>query len=271
MKQQTPPLQFWFISTLIGILIWTASPSIKAYVKQSTSPSNVATQAFPFSEYEAQYSIKFHGVKAGESTHRLHKRPDGMYHFESKTTPIFDFIPYRYYESTDFVWEDNQFVPQNYFYDFHEGKRLKKGNVAFDWNNKKLFNKVSKEPWEAPLTDNIQDKLTQSLKLRYDLIHNQTNLVYNVAEDDEVKEYAFRILGEEKIETSIGTFIAVKVEHIHRKGHRTNTWFAKKLNYLPIKVTHIRKGRVVGQGEILSLEWTNNAEKEQTKQSQSSS
>lgn len=252
MKRPMQPVQFWFTSTLIAMCIWLTSPGIKAYVKQSAMPSQ-ASQAFPFAEYEAKYSIKFHGVKAGESVHRLHKREAGLYHFESKTLPIFEMLPYQYYESTEFVWENNQIKPQNYFYDIQEGKRTKKGNVAFDWENNKLANTVSKEPWEDTIVENIQDKLTQSLRLRYDLIKNNTNLKYQVAEDDEVKPYHFRILGEEQITTPIGTYMTVKVEHIHRKGHRTHTWFAKELEYLPIKVTHIRKGRVVGQGEIISF------------------
>lgn len=256
MKQPTQPLQFWFLSTLVGIMIWVTSPSIKAYVKQTVQPTQSSAEAFPFREYEAQYSIKFHGIKAGESTHRLMQRPDGLYHFASETLPVFDFIPYQFYESTDFSWQENQFFPQNYHYNYHEGKRHKKGNVAFDWQKNTLGNKVSHEPWEMAIPDNIQDKLTQSLRLRYDLIQNQTKLSYNVAEDDEVKVYSFRILGEEEVTTELGTFLAVKVEHVHRKGHRTNTWFAKKLNFMPVKINHIRKGRVVGQGEIINLKWT---------------
>tara|TARA_R110002110_G_scaffold166602_2_gene367336 strand:+ start:91253 stop:91972 length:720 start_codon:yes stop_codon:yes gene_type:complete len=236
------------MNTLIATLIWLASPSIQASVNQATS-----TQNFPIQEYEAHYDIKYFGITAGESVHRLHQRKDGIYHFESRTNPILKFLPYSYVESSDFIWENGNIIPQNYFYDIQEGKRSKKGNVTFDWVAKVVANNVSPKPWHKPLPDNIQDKVTQVLRLRYDLIQGNTDLVYTVAEDDEIKPYAFRILGEEKIASAIGTFTAIKVEHVHRKGHRTNTWFAKELNYLPIKLNQIRKGRVVGTGEISAL------------------
>ncbi len=255
MKHPIPQIHFWFLSTIAADLIWLTSPAVKAYVKQDTSQTQ--SSPFPLAEYEARYNVKYFGVTAGESIHRLQRKQDGSYHFESKTKPSVKLLPYQYHESTDFAWEKNQIKPQNYFYDIPEGKRSKRGNVAFDWENKTLGNKVSKEPWEMAIPDNVQDKLTQMLRLRYDLTQNKTNLVYTVAEDDEVKTYSFRILGEEEVKTPLGTFIALKVEHVHRKGHRTNTWFAKKLNYLPIKVNQLRKGRVVGEGEITYLNWTN--------------
>lgn len=245
------------MSTLVAIIIWLTSPSINAHVNEVKSQSTQQSASFPLLEYEARYLIKFLGISAGESVHRLIQRNDGLYHFESKTDPKFDWVPYKYLESTDFSWEENTIKPQNYFYDIHEGKRSKRGNVAFDWEKNILTNMALKEPWEAVIPENVQDKLTQSLRLRYDLMRNQTNLVYQVAEDDEVKTYSFRILGDEEITTPLGTFITVKVEHIHRKGHRTNTWFAKRLDYLPIKINQIRNGRVIGQGEITALKWIN--------------
>lgn len=248
MKQPIAQLQLWLTGTLIATLIWLTSTGAKAYVQKK--PKN---PDLPMAEYEATYDIKFHGIKAGESTHRLHQREDGVYHFSTRTDPVLDFIPYHYYESTDFRYKDGKIIPQNYYYDLKEGRRHKKGNVAFDWVSKVVANKVSPNPWKKTATENLQDKLTQAINLRFDLIQGNTDLSYKVAEDDEIKPYSFRILGEEQVETPIGTFMAIKVEHVHRKGHRTNTWFAKNLNYFPIKINQIRKGRVVGQGEITQL------------------
>jgi len=241
-------VKFWLTSTLMGAFIGLASPSAQALVSKTTTNQN-----FPIAEYEAHYDIRYFGLKVGESIHRLHQRKDNMYHFEARTYPILKLLPYSYIESSDFTWQNGQILPQNYFYDIHEGKRVKKGNVSFDWVQKVVANKVSPNPWHKPLPENIQDKVTQVLRLRYDLMQGNTDLTYMVAEDDEIKPYAFRIIGEEEVTTALGTFTAIRVEHVHRKGHHTNTWFAKKLNYLPIKLNQIRKGRVVGTGEISLL------------------
>jgi len=247
-KQPIPNAKPWLTSTLLSIFIWLASPNIQAFVSKTTTKQN-----FPIAEYEAHYDIKYFGLKVGESIHRLHQREDNTYHFEARTTPVIQFLPYSYVESSDFTWKNGQILPQNYFYNIHEGKRVKKGNVSFDWVQRVVANNVSPKPWHEPLPDNIQDKVTQVLRLRYDLMQGNTDLSYTVAEDDEIKPYTFRIIGEEEVTTVLGTFTAIRVEHVHRKGHHTNTWFAKNLNYLPIKLNQIRKGRVVGTGEISLL------------------
>ena len=88
MKQPFPNLQFWFMSTLIATMIWLTSTSTKAYVAKKLSHNTL-----PFAEYVATYDIKFHGIKAGESKHRLHKLDNGLYHFSTRTDPVFNFIP----------------------------------------------------------------------------------------------------------------------------------------------------------------------------------
>ncbi len=246
MRNPTSQLNFLFFSTLVAILIWMMSPSVHAYIKEPT-------KNFPIPEYEAHYTVSWLGLYAGESVHRLRKQIDGQYHFEARTEPRLRFLPYHYVESSDFTWHSGKILPQNYFYNIQEGSRHKKGNVLFDWKNNKIINHHLDVPWETALPHGIQDKLTQTLCLRQALLSGDHTLNYMVAEDDKLKNYAFTVLGEEKLQTKLGTLDTVKVMHISRKGHRTTTWFAKKLDYLPVKMIQLRKGKQVASGEILSF------------------
>jgi hypothetical protein len=230
----------------MAILIWMMSPSVKGYVKNDI-------QTFPLSEYEAHYSVNWYGLYAGESIHRLVKQASGQYHYEARTEPKIRFLPYHYVESSDFTWQSGEILPQNYYYNIREGKRHKKGNVLFDWKSNKIRNPQTSTPWETAMPFGIQDKLTQTLSLRQALIQGKTNINYTVAEDDKLKNYTFIILGEERLTTKLGVLDTVKVEHISRKGHRTTMWFAKSLDYLPVKMTQQRKGKQVASGEILTF------------------
>lgn len=222
------------------------------------TPSSVALiqskpQVDPFMEYEASYKISWHGIHAGNSTHRLHQRKDGLYHYETHTKPVFSFIPYGARESSDFKIENDTVIPQNYFYDIKEGKRKKRGNVFFDWKASLVSNKTGKSPWQQTLTPGLQDKLTHSLLLRKELSQGKSKLSYQVTEDDEIKTYNFTVLGRQMLSTKLGELHTIKVEHISRSQRRTTIWFAVDLDYVPVKMIQHRKGQKVGSAQIASF------------------
>ncbi len=227
-------------------MIWMVSASCKAYVKQDMN-------AFPLAEYQAQYNVSWLGIYSGKSTHSLKRQSNGQYHFEARTEPNVRILPYHSLESSDFTWKQGEIMPQNYYYNIQEGTRHKKGNVSFDWETHKIRNLNIPEKWETDLTQGMQDKLTQTLCLRQSLLNGSTSLQYMVAERDKLKNYTFVIIGEERLQTKLGTLDTVKIEHISRKGHRTTMWFAKKLDYLPVKMAQSRRGKQVASGEILSF------------------
>ncbi|MFI4938403.1 MAG: DUF3108 domain-containing protein, partial [Candidatus Berkiellales bacterium] len=187
------------------------------------------------------------------SLHRLHQRKDGHYHFETHTEPRIRMLPFHYVESSDFTWNNGKIQPLNYYYNVREGKRRKKGNVLFDWQHQKVANYELKEPWESVIPRDLQDKITQTLCLRQGLLLGQSNLNYTVAEEDKIKNYAFTILGKEHLKTKIGTLETIKVQHISRKGAQTTLWLAKKYEYLPVKITQTRHGKLAASGEILTF------------------
>jgi len=247
LKNKLSQLNFIFFSTLIAILIWMASPSVKGFVNNDTQ------HPFPLTEYEARYTVNWHGLYAGESIHKLHRRPDGMYHFETRTSPKLAFLPFNYRESSDFSYQAGKIKPHNYYYNLQEGKKHKVGNVSFNWQENTLRNKALAEPWEMTIPKDVQDKLSHTLSLRQALKEGLTILTFTVAEEDKIKDYSFTILGEERLNTKIGVMDTIKVQHVSRRGNRTTLWLAKSLDYAPVKMMQSRQGKTVAGGEILSF------------------
>lgn len=238
-------LLFW--GTFFGLALWMLSPGVQAGI--NTKP----TDHLPLAEYEAEYYVSWHGIRGGESKHRLVRRADGAYHVSSTTEPYLKFLPFKYVEKADFQWENGKVIPRNYYYNLKEGRRHKKGNVAFDWRHGKVFNKISKEPWEENTIKDMQDKLSHTVQLRLDLLNDhQPSYTYTVAEDDEVKPYTFKLLNLETLETNIGTLQALKIEHTSKKGRKTHMWLSVDHDYLPVQVHHFRDGKKVGSGAIKS-------------------
>lgn len=201
--------------------------------------------------YHASYEISWYGIPAGISHHTLQQRHNNEYHFEVKTSPKLSMLPYRYTEKSDFIFDNGQFIPQNYYYNIQEGKRKKLGHVTFDWETKTLSNQQLEEPWQAELPENAQDKITQTLSIRQALLNGDDHFHYTVVEEDKLKEYHFTQLGDEIVKTKLGILSATKVEHVSLKGVRTTLWLSKQFDYLPIKMTQERHGKLVASGEIL--------------------
>ena len=66
-------------------------------------------------------------------------------------------------------------------------------------------------------------------------------MTYRVVDGDEVEEYAFRVVGEERVTTKAGQFDAVEVERVREPDARRETtlWFAKDWNYLLVRLSQI--------------------------------
>lgn len=78
------------------------------------------------------------------------------------------------------------------------------------------------------------------------------DLVYIVAEETKILPYSFTILYEERLKTPLGLLNTLKTKHIDHKNQVTLTWLATDYEYLPVKMEHYRKGKKVGNGEIIS-------------------
>jgi hypothetical protein len=235
------PINFYFFSSLVFILLWLASPHVNA------------SNDFPLSPYEAQYNIQWHGLKAGTSVHTLKQNPDQTYTVESKTIPRFKWVPLHFVERSQFMWNNQEIKPLHYFYDLKEARKHKKGAVEFDWKNNRVYNKIGQEPWEQKITKGIQDKLTHALKLRTQLMqHTNKPLKFIVAEDDEVKPYIFNVIAHERIKTELGWLDSVKISHTSRSNKTYTMWLAKNFEYAPIRVEQAKDNSVFAEGEIIS-------------------
>ena len=76
--------------------------------------------------------------------------------------------------------------------------------------------------------------------MREDLKNGSLKSSYPLADAKEVENRRFVKQGSEKIKTSYGTFDTVKVVLEHGRPDRSTIfWLAPKLDYLPVKVSHI--------------------------------
>jgi Protein of unknown function (DUF3108) len=178
--------------------------------------------------HKAEYQARIKkGISLdGKATRELSRREDGswLYRFDVSTTPA-DIL-----ESSILQISENALQPLRYDYNL-TGMFIKdrKQQVDFDWANGKLAEKYKKKSWELPVNVGTQDRLSYQLQLQLDISNGKEHFTYQVIHKGQIRQYDFTKVGEETIETSIGSRDAIVItkDRDPGKDRQTTLWFDK--------------------------------------------
>jgi hypothetical protein len=206
-------------------------------------------------EYKASYSVTWKKINLGTSHHTVKKIAHDLYLAESFSTPNITVLPFKSFEKSIFKRNNNQLIPQEYEYEIVEKGQRKIGKLKFDWKHKKIKVIQGESHPISILPALAQDKVSENIQLRLhlqqDLQKGKDSYSYIVVERNKIKTYTFNVLGQEKIQTPLGEFDTVKIEHVSDDQKRkTLAWFAKDLHYLMVKVQQYRTNGMMGESTI---------------------
>lgn len=134
--------------------------------------------------------------------------------------------------------------PQKYRYSRKGLGKSKKIKQDFDWQALRATGSDRDTPIKVTLIQGAQDKSSYQLALQRDVAEGKTSMSYQVLDGDELDTYDFRVLGEEAVETMVGTVDAIKVERVRdptQSKRITILWFAKDWNYLLVRLQQVEK------------------------------
>lgn len=134
--------------------------------------------------------------------------------------------------------------PQKYRYARNGLGKSKKVKQDFDWTAQRVTGSDRGDPISATLIQGVQDKSSYQLALQRDIAEGKTSMSYQVFDGDELDTYDFRVLGEESVETRVGTVDAIKVERVRdptQSKRITILWFAKDWDYLLVRLQQVEK------------------------------
>jgi len=206
--------------------------------------------------YKASYQLLWHGLAVGTSTHTIRHIKGKHYLAELKSKPKFSFLPFKSFEKSEFTFTNHEFYPLNYEYQSQEKSKTKAGSIQFNWQQKKAKSLIEgKSSMKFLLSHHSQDKITLYFQLRQDIRNRKSQLSYDVIEPERIKNYTFKVTGEEQLKTSLGPLETIRVEHLSENKERlTKLWLAKDLNYLIVKLQQFRKGKISAESVIQTLE-----------------
>ena len=133
--------------------------------------------------------------------------------------------------------------PHEYSYSRTGGGKEKYETLVFDWDRGVAVGRNGEREWRHTLSPSTIDKLLVTLALMRDLAQNTAPLVYPIADIDKLKAYRFERMGEESVDTPVGSFQAIKLKRIRdpRSKKSTVLWCAPELGVLPVRIDQRQK------------------------------
>lgn len=195
--------------------------------------------------FEAVYTLYAKNTKAARVVRSLAKLDDNSYEYssETKTTGLISlFRKVHIVETSRLMVRDRLLQPVHYSYKRTGDRKKRDVSIEFNWHGKKIKNTINGDFWHMPIEPAVMDKLLYQLAIMYDLQHGRTPEAYLIADGGGIKTYRFERLGEETVDTPLGSFNTIKMlRHKPGSSRRSVFWCAPELNFLQVKVEHTEK------------------------------
>jgi hypothetical protein len=90
------------------------------------------------------------------------------------------------------------------------------------------------------------DRLTADIAMIQKLRNGETPTGFDLVDRNEIRRYEYTLQGEETIKVPAGTFQTVKyLRNRPGSSRATLIWFAPGMDYLPVKIAQLKRGKSV--------------------------
>ena len=202
--------------------------------------------------FEATFVLEAAGAKVARTRWSLAPGAAGSYVATSRTEPVGVFALIRdetRIERSEWIWEGHWLKPLEYRYE-RTGRKSREIDIAFDWEANVARHDSPGASWRLPVPPGTMDKFSYILAMMHDFGRGKRNVEYTIADGGRrLKRYVLTGIGEERIETALGTFDTAVIRRERENSKRKTTfWCAIELDFLPVKVVHVE-----GDGKPMTL------------------
>ena len=205
-------------------------------------------------KFTAKYDLKKSNITFGRNVNRLEKIGDTFkFEITASTAGIFKLKKDERFESSIFKIHNNEIKPSTYMFTRHlkgtveviaTNFDVKQNHGSFD-NIKGCisYSKIKTETIKHEDSDcSAQDRLSVQIDYRKKLKSGKYNVGYFVIDKGREREYEFKFIDTEVIDTIFGKTETVVVKKIIQGNKRsTLTWYAVNHGFVPVKIEQYRK------------------------------
>ena len=198
--------------------------------------------------FSADYLLSLGGIEIGKARLSLRMEGDGSYVYESKSRASGTLALLRgdvIEENSRFRSLSDEIIPLSYAYTHNGSNKDRDVSLLFDWPKGEVRNTAKGGTWTMPIPPGTLDKLSLQLALAADLKQGLKTMEYLVADGGRLKRYRFTVLGEELLETALGSIPSIKLNRSkNNRAPDTTIWLLPSLRYLPARIERHRQGVV---------------------------
>ena len=212
-------------AVLCSVLFKTPLTAVAA----DTTPPITPFKAIYTSEWDIGIAL------SGEVERSLSKTADGKWLFRTFANTMVASID----ESSVVTFNNREVIPLEYLYKKKVLGRKREAKLSFNWPEMSVKNNVDDKPWKMTIPAHTQDKLSYQLQMRIDLKSGKRGpFTYKIADGGRLKEYDFKVVGEEVIQSPLGKFETIKVEMDRGPNATRETfiWYAPALDFMIVKL-----------------------------------
>ena len=195
--------------------------------------------------FEATFALEAAGTTIARTQWSLAPGTNGTYVSTSRTEPAGMFSLIRKESRVErSVWTHagDRLRPLAYRYE-RTGRKAREIEIDFDWAANVARHRSPGASWRLPVPPDTLDKFSYVFAMMRDLGRGERNLEYTVADGGRrLKHYVLTGVGEERIETVLGTFDTTVIRRERSNSNRQTTlWCARELGFLPVKIVHVER------------------------------
>lgn len=192
--------------------------------------------------YDAVYHIE-KGMLSTDAKRRLARQGDDRWRLSQEASVLFVSVK----EIAHLELRDGRLRPLLYSYEQRPQQRRDE-RTTFDWENRRATTEVYREKdRHTTIEPGTFDQLSFQLKMRLDLLRGEfeDGRVYTVVDRGRLKQYRVERIGEEMLDTSLGTLRTVKLRQVRigkEDERETLVWVAPEWNYLLVRLIRYEDG-----------------------------
>lgn len=197
--------------------------------------------------FKAEYDVLYRGIHIGTALFGLFPTNiENQYKYQLETNLGLLGLSDKRSVITKFIYDKKQDIPLLPLRFIHERKGTGvdySEQIAFAKELNKVFSKHKNEKKTFSYESRLFDVLTPLIQIKLDTLNGGKEFIYKVIKSNRIKEYKFKYVGTEILKLNKSQYSSIKYAVIRDEQKRqTNFWLAPKFDYLPIKLTHSKKG-----------------------------
>lgn len=221
---------------------------------QYLEPGNVA----PF---EVVYEVSNNLINAGTAALTLTQDDDlWTYQFATKPRGIIRLAGKGELTETSkmkFVEVDDKLLIQSQIYSYRQDdERRRSVDATFDWETNSVTHLYRGEAQTTVFDTPIIDRLAAIIFMMDAVRSDFTVIELPVFDTNRIKMVELINQGKETVKTPLGKFDTIRVVNRKADGgtRETTTWFAPSVDFIPVKIEHRKRGKLVARMDLLRLD-----------------